>query len=989
MEQEFILTIIQHRYLGWIGSPCISEKNNSAFITIKETLTGFHLNNGSFDLSEKEKEILSLFDKFADHNLTRIFSREKSANDFYSKISLDKFESQVRPYIEENIAKMIDIAHREGIPIYVRKPNYYNLYDADLLTVIDKDAEAVFNFERTPEKFSYFLTIQHQNKTINLLNKDLIVLSNDPCRVILGDKLFCFHDIDAKKLKPFTKKSAVIIPKSAEKKYFETFVLNCIKNNLCEVKGFEIIHRKPQVFTYLFIEENLDGFPILTLKFRYGNRYFLHSGKAASDVSFEDRDGNFRFIMFQRDVQWENQVANALLENGLQKGDHAQFSLPEMPKEPTQQLLQILRWLNINHKVLLNNGVELKQEFYKTKYFTGHVQLSTSIEDKMDWFELHGIVTFGEFKIPFIKLRKHILSGTREFNLPNGEIAIIPEEWFLRYQEIFKFANDQDDILQLDKIHFNLLRNSDAQQEDREVLKDIYLHKADKNIKMPQYLNANLRDYQREGYSWMMHLRKNNFGGCLADDMGLGKTLQTLTLLQKIYEDTWDWKRNEVTTLEDESNMSDSFDLFNQEPVYPSARQVQKLPASLIVMPKSLLHNWENEIRKFCPKLLVYNYTGSKRFRTGEIGKVFRHFNIILTSYGLVRNDLEFIKTYRFYYIILDESHYIKNPTSKAYQAVNQVNAEHRLVITGTPIENSLQDLWAQFNFINKGLLGSMNYFKQHFVAPITKNNDETREARLQKIIQPFILRRTKNEVAKDLPPLTEQILYCEMSEHQKEVYQKEKSGIRTTLLERIETSGIDKSRLMALQGLMRLRLIANHPVLIDKLYKNDSGKFDRIISNIKNLVAEKHKVLVFSSFVKHLRLIEHYLERVKQNYSILTGATQNREEVIRKFQEEDDNLVFLISLKAGGVGLNLTAADYVFILDPWWNPQAEMQAINRAHRIGQEKKVMVYRYITRDSIEEKIVKLQGKKTELANTFINTNNPFKNLSEKELQELFK
>ncbi len=989
MEQEFILTIIQHRYLGWIGSPCISEKNNQAFITIKETLTGFHLTNGTFDLSEDEKEILRLFDKFADHNLVRIFSREKSANDFYSKITLEKFESQVRPFIEEQIAKMIDIAHRAGIPIYSRKPNYYNLYEADLLTVVDRDAEAVFNFERTPEKFSYYLTIQHQKRTISLLNKDLIVLSNDPCRVILDQKLFCFHDIDAKKLKPFTKKSAVIIPKSAEKKYFETFVLNCIKNNLCEVKGFEIINRKPQVFVYLFLEENLDGFPVLTLKFRYGNRYFMYAGKAASDVSFEDRDGNFRFIMFQRDANLEKEVVAALTEGGLQLMNTSQFSLPEMPKEPSQQLLVLLRWLNVHHAILLNNGIELKQEFYKTRYFSGHVQLSTSMEDKTDWFELNGIVTFGEFKIPLNQLRKHILSGTREYLLPNGETAIIPEEWIVRYQEIFKFATDQDESLKLDKIHFNLLRNSDVHKADREILKDIYLYKADTNIKVPNYLNANLRGYQKEGYSWMMHLRKNNFGGCLADDMGLGKTLQTLTLLQKIYEDTWDWKRNDVTTLEDEGNMSDSFDLFNQKPVFPSARQVQKLPASIIVMPKSLLHNWENEIRKFCPKLLVYNYTGSKRFRTVEIGKVFRHYNVILTSYGLVRNDLEFIQKYRFYYIILDESHYIKNPASKAYQAVNQLSAEHRLVITGTPIENSLQDLWAQFNFINKGLLGSMNYFKQHFVLPITKNNDETREARLQKIIQPFILRRTKNEVAKDLPALTEQLLYCEMSEQQREFYEKEKSGIRTNLIERIETSGIDKSRLMALQGLMRLRLIANHPVLINKTYRHDSGKFERIIRNIKNLVAEKHKVLVFSSFVKHLHLIEHYLVRVKQNYSILTGATHNREEVIRRFQEEENNLVFLISLKAGGVGLNLTAADYVFILDPWWNPQAEMQAINRAHRIGQDKKVMVYRYITRDSIEEKIVKLQGQKTELANTFINTNNPFKNLTEQELQELFK
>ncbi len=988
MDYFFILTVIEHRYLGWILTPCIAERTNDAFITVKETLSGFHLTGGSFELNEDERKILTLFDKFSDQHLTRLFSKERNANDFYAKLSIDRFEERVRPFIEDYLSQMIDLAHKNKIDIYLRKPNYYNLYDNDLLRVVRDEAETVFNFERTPEKFSYFLNIQMDGKKISLLNKDLMVLSNSPCRVVLDDKLFCFHDIDAKKLKPFTQRQAVIIPKSAEKKYFETFVLNAIKNYLCEVKGFEIINRKPQVFSALFLEENLDGYPVLTLKFRYGNRYFLHSGNTSSDVSFEDRDGEFRFIHFQRDTKWELDVEQALVENGLQKIDQAWFGLPKTQREPKKQLLDLLIWLNNNHGVLLKKGIEVKQQFYKHKYFTGHVQLSTNMEDTPDWFELHGIVSFGEYKIPFIKLRKHILSGTREYTLPNGETVILPEEWFTRYQEIFKFATEHDDTLRLDKIHFNLLRNRDVQQTDRESLKDIYMHKADTNIKVPQYVNAELREYQKEGYSWMTHLRKNNFGGCLADDMGLGKTLQTLTMLQKVYEDSWEWKKKQPTMLEDESEVSTPYDLFNQEPIFPNARQVQKMPASLIVMPKSLLHNWENEVRKFCPKLLVYKYTGSKRFRTGDIGKVFRHFNIVLTSYGLVRNDLEYLKNYRFYYIILDESHYIKNPSSKAYQAVNQINAEHRLALTGTPIENSLQDLWAQFNFINKGLLGSMNYFKQHFVVPITKNNDESREERLQKIIQPFILRRKKQEVAKDLPPLTEQVLYCDMSEAQREVYDKEKSGIRNNLLQQIEASGIDKSRLMALQGLMRLRLMANHPVLVNQEFKGDSGKFDRVIRNIKNLVAEKHKVLIFSSFVKHLRLIEHYLKRVKQNYSILTGATNDREGVIKRFQEEEDNLVFLISLKAGGVGLNLTAADYVFILDPWWNPQAEMQAINRAHRIGQDKKVMVYRYITRNSIEEKISQLQLKKTELANTFINSNNPFQHLTEKEIQDLF-
>ncbi len=329
----------------------------------------------------------------------------------------------------------------------------------------------------------------------------------------------------------------------------------------------------------------------------------------------------------------------------------------------------------------------------------------------------------------------------------------------------------------------------------------------------------------------------------------------------------------------------------------------------------------------------------------------------------------------------------IKNPGSKTYASVMKLDSEYKLVLSGTPIENSLSDLWAQFNFINPGLLGNFNFFQGEFQFPIEKHNDESKRERLRHLIAPFILRRTKTEVAKELPELSEQVVYCEMNEVQESFYEREKSKARNLVIENINRMGMGKATMQILQSLMRLRQIANHPVLVDEEYISGSGKFDEIISILETLYKEGHKALIFSSFVGHLNIIARWLDARGINFSMLTGETRNREAVIDKFQKDFNCPFFLVSLKAGGVGLNLTAASYVLMLDPWWNPAAEKQAINRAHRIGQDKHVMVYRFITQDTLEEKIIKLQERKSQLADIFVN-DNPFKNINEDEILALF-
>ena len=321
------------------------------------------------------------------------------------------------------------------------------------------------------------------------------------------------------------------------------------------------------------------------------------------------------------------------------------------------------------------------------------------------------------------------------------------------------------------------------------------------------------------------------------------------------------------------------------------------------------------------------------------------------------------------------------------YKTVTRLKSQFKLVLTGTPVENSLTDLWTQLNFVNPGLLGDLSFFRREFAKPIEKMQDDEKELKLRKIIQPFILRRTKEMVARDLPPITEQTVFCDMTDEQLKLYDEEKSSVRNSILKSIASTGHEKSAIVVLQGLMKLRQISNHPVMTFDDYTYSSGKFETVLQDMESVISEGHKILVFSSFVKHLELYAEELRKKRSHFAMLTGASINREKIVNSFENDPDIKIFLISLKAGGVGLNLIAADYVFILDPWWNPASEMQALNRAHRIGQDKSVFVYRYITSNSIEEKIVRLQERKSKLADTFISSNNPLKDIDVQQILEI--
>jgi len=990
---EFIVAITEHHSLGYLILPYLTEKTaDKPYISVNRRLRIHDLSNEENHFSPLQVKLIKLTEKYSDEVLSKKFNKQGTLNDFYKNIKKEDFTRKIIPYIEDILLQSLELLKESNLPVYLKKARYINLYEEDRVELCHKDIDTVFNFHRLEEETHYFLTIRHGNQQLSLLHRNIILLVNEPCRILYQNKLYYFDDISASKLIPFFEKEYIVIPRKMEDKYYETFVLNSLKSQQVNYSGFEVVSVNPDHEAVLSFEIDITGSPVFILSFLYDNQPVKAKDEGKKVVHLVKEDNKYIFYSYDRDQVWEQSIIKRLEKSGLEiDAQGANFTSARLRKfspspsdnqalippesNASESLYEAISWIAEHHDELQDSGIQLTQKNLDQKYFTGVQDLDLKITQSNDWFDVHAVVSFGEFNIPFVRFRKNILNGIREYKLPNGEIAILPKEWFTRYHDLFAFGKTEDSNLRLRNHHFTVISAINAGPDPGVRNKLIALN--DQKIgpqQLPENLQASLRHYQKEGFDWLHYLYSNGLGGCLADDMGLGKTLQALSLLLKL-------KRPETSSPFFQHSQNGQLSLFAFE---DSNETVQ--PASLIILPVSLVHNWEKEIQKFAPSLKAFVYKGIRRDK--NIAEILYNYDIILTTYGTVRNDAEILSKYQFFYLILDESQYIKNAESKTYQTIIELQSQHRLVLTGTPIENSLSDLWSQMNFLNRGLLGSLNFFKHYFITPIEHEKDPEKTAKLHSLIRPFILRRTKEQVANDLPPLTEESFTIEMTKEQNEFYESEKSSVRNLLLSNLGENETGKSKFIVLQALMRLRQIAIHPKLIDSESQIESGKFNEILSMLSILVNENHKILVFSSFVKHLNLLEKEFLKEKWGYSMLTGQTVNRKSIIEGFQNDPDKNIFLISLKAGGVGLNLTAADYIFIIDPWWNPAAEMQAISRAHRIGQDKKVFVYRFISENTVEEKILKLQDKKSAIADEFINTNDPFRSWTKNEIIQLF-
>jgi SNF2 family DNA or RNA helicase len=975
MEKRFFaIGLHEHRLWGWIFIPLILRKTQGeAFYSPEQTVFHSNTDPSYLNLSHTEKEIVKITEEYSEQELFRAFSKNKNLKEFQDNLNPENFKNFIRPFIEKRLDKILQIIRGTKIKLFLREKSRANIFEEDFLKINEEDLYPHFKFSRGEEDSFYSLVLKCNEDVISLKDQHIDILCNHPAIIRLNNKIQFIYKIEAQKLRPFFTRDQIIIPQKTEKQYFKSFVSKIVRDHEVHPNGFTIDIIKPKKKVLLSFERGFRNNAVILLKFQYGKRTLMPNSEQNVLVDFFTENNHFRFEKYFRDQEFEMEVHDQLNSLSLHSFDQVNYELREnRDLNFEDQVFAMVEWMNQNYQELKESGFHIDQKIGDIPFYKGAVELSIQSDLKNDWFDIFANVKLGEFEIPFLSLKKNIMSGTREYRLPDDTLFILPLEWFARFKELFDFANEENKVLKLHKQHFFILEKAEKGKKmnrDYSKLEMLNKPKSLPGVSLPDKLAATLRPYQEEGFTWLSYLQQQNLGGCLADDMGLGKTLQAISLLLKSAE-------NYIPETQADNSGEPQLDLFSKN---------ETRLTSLIVVPASLVHNWINELKKFAPSLKKLAHIGNQR--SSNISK-FQNYDIIISSYHTIRQDIEKISGFRFHYIILDESQVIKNPSSKIYKAVQFLNSDHRIALTGTPIENSLTDLWAQMNFINSGLLGSLNFFKREYVKPIEKKNDSNKEEKLKKLINPFILRRTKEEVARDLPEMTEQVIYCNMTDEQRKFYEEEKSSVRNSIFAQIEDQGVNKSAMIVLQGLTRLRQISNHPRLVDENFRDTSGKFEEIIRNLNSVIAEGHKALVFSSFVKHLDIIKERLEEDKIKYALLTGGSTKREDIVKAFQDFPDCKIFLISLKAGGVGLNLTAADYVFILDPWWNPASEEQAVNRAHRIGQDKNVFVFRFISANSIEEKIQTLQEKKTKLAESFVSSNNPLSNVSEEELRRLF-
>jgi hypothetical protein len=606
-------------------------------------------------------------------------------------------------------------------------------------------------------------------------------------------------------------------------------------------------------------------------------------------------------------------------------------------------------WRGHNYSILGFNQLK------NNRLNTNKMQVKTTVSTGIDWFEIDAEVSYGGQQISLKEIQKSIVNKSKYIELSDGTLGVLPEEWIKKFGNYFRSGEVKEGKIHLHKTNFSMIDelfdqevlSIEAQEEVRIYKEKLANFSSISSIEVPKKLKGTLRDYQKEGLNWLNFLDEFGFGGCLADDMGLGKTIQIIAYFLSQIEKG------------------------NNKP-------------NLVVLPTSLLFNWQLELKKFAPHLKIKIIYGINRDL--EKGN-FDNYNLVLTTYGTLLSDIDVLKEVVFNCVVLDESQAIKNPTSKRYKSVRLLKARQRIVMTGTPVENNTFDLYAQLSFALPGLLGSSKKFADNYSTPIDKYQDSIRAKELQAKIHPFVLRRTKSQVAKELPEKTEMIIHCEMGPDQRRVYEVYKKEFQDLLSQSDTKEG--NSTLNILQGLTKLRQICNSPALLsdEAYYGAESAKLTELMEQIE-AKKDDHKMLVFSQFVTMLDLVKEKLDKANIGYAYLTGKTKNRQQQVELFQNDEKIRVFLISLKAGGTGLNLTKAEYVFLIDPWWNPAVENQAIDRAYRIGQENKVIAIRLISPNTIEEKIIELQQRKKQLANDLVHTDvNVLKQLSKSELMKM--
>ncbi|MHC0446024.1 DEAD/DEAH box helicase [Flavobacterium sp. 3-218] len=892
-------------------------------------------------LDPNSKKILTICESLKPEFVFKKFSAKvKSAKTIADLQKDSKIDFAIRQHLKINLSPFYDLIVKEQYPLSIDLGPEKDFYRSRV-SIDPLDFEPQIQFDKHSEGITYTLSLKENEKTFLPKDNKVDILSDEPGWLIVNKKLGQLKELNGKKLTPFLKKKSIEIPSKLVDDYFKNFIPEIAKKIDIEANGFEI-ELRDQIHSCT-IQPIFDFFKncyYLNLYFDY-NGYVFDGSKTKKIHSFVDFSvaNEPRIIQFKRSTN-ENSYIDKLNEIGLIKIKNELFGLNSDVENSDPYInIQFI----IDHREKLKElGFTIENLKLESKeIITGNHTISASKETTGDWFDIKIIITVGNYKINFSEIIPNIKSKERLFPLPDGNYFLIPLEWFSKYGSLAKLAKTENGFLLLRKSNFTALGGISEIDNDLD-----QIHQAE--FTASDLIKATLRPYQIDGVKWLLGHFNSNMGACLADDMGLGKTLQTLSVLVSVQEQLG------FTT------KTTNFDLFSNETT------IEREPLkALIVLPSSLVFNWFNEAGKFTPHFSKMQYVGNDR---KSLASRINSTDLIFTSYSIIHRDISILEKYDFRYLILDESQYIKNKNSKIFKAINKISTGHKIALSGTPIENSLDDLWSQMQFINPEILGSYAFFMENFKNPIEKKQNEEVLTELKNLIQPYILRRTKEQVLKDLPELTEQIYYCDMDPEQEKLYEKEKSKARNFLL---KTDG-SPDKISIINTLMKLRQLSNHPKMVDQESEIDSGKFIAVTNYLENLVKAKQKVIIFSSFVTNLNFYTDWCKDNKIAFCEITGETPSdkREQQVKVFQEKENPLLFFISLKAGGVGLNITKASYVLFLDPWWNPFAEKQGVGRAHRIGQMNKVNVIRFISKNTVEEKIIKLQENKKLLSDSLL-------------------
>ncbi|HEX7974344.1 MAG TPA: DEAD/DEAH box helicase, partial [Anaerolineales bacterium] len=798
---------------------------------------------------------------------------------------IDRVRAYSYSYSQLPITQYLTVISRTRSPLFlgaVGNPLKKTLH------ILAQPGELLVNIAREEQGLHLSARMKVGEQTIPLKPGEVEVVSSAPFWVLAGDALFELENSGQKEfLLSWIENPELVIPPKEETEFLEKFYLHLAEQ--IPLDGEPVLREqvKAEPVRRLYLSD-AKGVLQAVLRFGYGEVEVPYDS-TRPPTSLLHKPGSWTLVEVQRDLDQE-EAAYRMLTTGA-------YGLKRAPLAPQPGTFSLRARFHpvdfLVHSVpgLTQDGFEIYgEEQLKTARINRNTpMLSFNITSGIDWFDVKVVVNFGELEVSIKDVRRLVRKKERYIKLADGSIGEIPPEWLERYKHLFALGEETGDGLRLSHHHLTLidelLSSADRAQTDPEFERRRQRLRSFEGIDpkpLPVGFTGELRPYQKAGYDWLHFLHEFEFGGCLADDMGLGKTVQVLAFLQSLKEGC--------------------------------AGSPPPCQASLVVVPRSLLVNWQREAARFTPELRLLVYFDKDRVKDTS---TFDEYDVVLTTYGVMLRDIHVLHPYQFHLALLDESQVIKNPLAQTAKAARLLQARQRLVLTGTPVENSTLELWSQFAFLNPGLLGNVEYFKSEFAGPIERKGDEQAAQFLRKLVYPFILRRTKDQVAPELPPRSERTLYSDMDPAQRKLYNRTRDLYRGLLMGMLEKEGLNQTRMKILEGLLRLRQISNHPRLVDEKFRGESGKFELLLETLETLQAEGHKALVFSQFVQMLSLVRAELDARRLPYTYLDGQTQDRQGQVDRFQNDPCIPFFLISLRAGGQGLNLTAADYVIHIDP------------------------------------------------------------------------